>query len=618
MNAFDLINDLKIGHIVEVSGTTIKVELSGNVTELTRTHDGRVYPIGQIGSIVKVHFGRRLVFGFVTLLRMRSEELLETAKLIPPDADQRLMEVELFAEGVWNAAERKLRFVRGVTTYPLPLQGVFLLTRQEAVNLYSAAEGQQVSEGYNPLVPFAHYVGADNALCQANIDKMFGMHCAVLGSTGSGKSGAVAALLHSVLDHKASGDMTCKPRIVIIDPHGEYGHAFQERAVVFRAYDPIGTEEMESTPIQLPYWLMSADEFRRLLIGKTEEEATSQNNIVYKALTHARMVAANFVDPAPTSYDVPAPTDGLAPDEPRPKEGVTQEKITGFDRDKPRPFSLQEFYNHIVYLQAAREKKGASVLEQITPTDFSNKFKSILDKLAVLRRDPRIKFLMEEWPDSSPSLAQIVGQLIGVQNTENGKSLDIRIIDISGLPNEVAGPLTAMLARLLFQYKLYQSISERERDPVLLVCEEAHRYVPDRGEAEYAVAQSAIRRIAREGRKYGIGLMLVSQRPADIEGTVISQCGTWLVLRLTNSADQHHVARFLPDGLLGMTKALPNLAQQEAIFVGEGAALPARVRIRDLTSDQLPKSETAKFAQGWSTERLSEDEINIVAKRMSS
>ena len=618
MNAFDLINDLKIGHIVEVSGTTIKVELSGNVTELTRTHDGRVYPIGQIGSIVKVHFGRRLVFGFVTLLRMRSEELLETAKPIPLDADQRLMEVELFAEGVWNAAERKLRFVRGVTTYPLPLQGVFLLTRQEAVNLYSAAEGQQVSEGYNPLVPFAHYVGADNALCQANIDKMFGMHCAVLGSTGSGKSGAVAALLHSVLDHKASGDMTCKPRIVIIDPHGEYGHAFQERAVVFRAYDPIGTEEMESTPIQLPYWLMSADEFRRLLIGKTEEEATSQNNIVYKALTHARMVAANFVDPAPTSYDVPAPTDGLAPDEPRPKEGVTQEKITGFDRDKPRPFSLQEFYNHIVYLQAAREKKGASVLEQITPTDFSNKFKSILDKLAVLRRDPRIKFLMEEWPDSSPSLAQIVGQLIGVQNTENGKSLDIRIIDISGLPNEVAGPLTAMLARLLFQYKLYQSISERERDPVLLVCEEAHRYVPDHGEAEYAVAQSAIRRIAREGRKYGIGLMLVSQRPADLEGTVISQCGTWLVLRLTNSADQQHVARFLPDGLLGMTKALPNLAQQEAIFVGEGAALPARVRIRDLTSDQLPKSETAKFAQGWSTERLSEDEINIVAKRMSS
>jgi hypothetical protein len=619
MNAFDLINDLKIGHIVEVSGTTIKVELSGNVTELTRTHDGRVYPIGQIGSIVKVHFGRRLVFGFVTLLRMRSEELLETAKPIPPDADQRLMEVELFAEGIWNAAERKLKFVRGVTTYPLPRQGVFLLTRQEAIKLYSAAEGQQGSEGYNPLVPFAHYVGADNAPCRANIDKMFGMHCAVLGSTGSGKSGAVAALLHSVLDHKASGDMTCKPRIVIIDPHGEYEHAFRERAMVFRAYDPIGTEETEGTPIQLPYWLMSADEFRRLVIGKTEEEATSQNNIVYKALTYARMVAADLIEASPTKYDVPAPPDGMAPDEPRPKTGVKQEQITGFDMDKPRPFSLEEFHNHIVYLQGARKKnKDPSVLEQIPQSDFAKNFKSILNKLAVLRRDPRIKFLMEEWSDSSPSLAQILGQLIGFLNAKNEKSLDIRIIDISGLPNEVAGPLTAMLARLLFQYKLYQSTSERERDPVLLVCEEAHRYVPDRGEAEYAVAQSAIRRIAREGRKYGIGLMLVSQRPADIEGTVISQCGTWLVLRLTNSADQQHVARFLPDGLLGMTKALPNLAQQEAIFAGEGAALPARIRIRDLTSDKLPKSETMKFAHGWSTECLSKEEINVVAQRMSS
>ncbi len=617
MNAFDLVNALKIGHIVEVSGTTIRVELSGDVTELTRTHDGRVYPIGQIGSIVKIHFGRRLVFGFVTMLRMRSEELLEVAKPIPPDADQRVMEVELFAEGIWNAAEGKLMFYRGVTTYPLPRQGVFLLTRQETVNLYSAAEGQQGSEGYDPLVPFAHYVGADNALCRANIDKMFGMHCAILGSTGSGKSAAVAAILHSILDHKANGKETCRPKIVVIDPHGEYGRAFKGRAVVFRAYDPIGTEDTVGTPIQLPYWLMSADEFRRLVIGKTEEEATSQNNIVYKALTYARMVAAGLVAAAPTDYGAPAPTDGLSPDSPRTKGDVTQEQITSFDRDKPRPFSLQEFHNHISYLQAARPKKNDTVLEKVPESEFAEKFKSILDKLSVLRHDPRIQSLMTEWSASSPTLGQIVGQLVGTINGDDGNPLNIRIIDISGLPNEVAGPLAAMLARLLFQYKLYQNTPERMRDPVLLVCEEAHRYVPDRGEAEYAAAQSAIRRVAREGRKYGIGLMLVSQRPADVEGTVISQCGTWLVLRLTNSADQQHVARFLPDGLTGMTKVLPNLAQQEAIFVGEGAALPARIRIRDLTSDQLPKSETAKFANGWSMECLSDEEINIVAQRMS-
>lgn len=615
MNTFDMISDLKIGHIVEVSGTTIRVELSGDVTELARTYEGRVYPIGQIGSIVKVHFGRRLVFGFVTLLRMRSEELLEISKPIPPDADQRLMEVELFAEGVWNAADQRLRFVRGVTTYPLPRQSVHLLTREETTQIYSAAEGQQNDGGYSPLVPFAHYVGADNAVCRANVDKMLGMHCAVLGSTGSGKSGAVAALLHSMLDHIPEPDAVCHPRILVIDPHGEYGHAFKERAIVYRAYDPLGNEETAGNPISLPYWLMSADEFRTLVIGKTEQEATSQNNIVYKAITYARMVAAGLVDPSPTAHGGEAPADGLDHDAPRPKAGVTFEQLIEFDHDKPRPFSLQEFHNHIFYLQAARVQGVA--LQSVTPSDFATKFKSILDKLAVLRRDPRIRFMMREWNQESPPLAHIIAQLVGQIQGDGGVVRDIRILDISGLPNEVAGPLAAMLARLLFQYKVYQTTAERRRDPVVLVCEEAHRYVPDRGEAEYAAAQTAIRRIAREGRKYGIGLMLVSQRPADVESTVISQCGTWLVLRLTNAADQQHVSRFLPDGLSGMTKALPNLAQQEAIFVGEGASMPARVRIRDLSDEQLPKSETAKFAKGWTLDRLTEAEIGEIANRMA-
>lgn len=615
MNTFDLISDLKVGHIVEVSGTTIRVELSGDVTELTRIYEGRVYPIGQIGSIVKIHFGRRIVFGFVTLLRMRSEELLEVAKPIPPDADQRLMEVELFAEGVWNSPDQKLKFIRGVTTYPLPRQSVHLLTREETSQIYSAAEGQQGDSEYTPLVSFAYYVGADNALCRANVDKMLGMHCAVLGSTGSGKSGAVAALLHSMLEHTPKPGAVSHPRIIIIDPHGEYSHAFKDRAIVYRAYDPLENEEGVGVPISLPYWLMSADEFRTLVIGKTEYEATSQNNIIYKAITYARMVAANLVEPSPTTHGGVAPTDGIDHDAPRPKEGVTIEQLIEFDHDKPRPFSLQEFYNHIFYLQAARVQNGA--LQAVTASDFATKFKSILDKLSVLRRDPRIRFMMRDWDGQSPSLEHIIAQLVGQITGDEGVDQDIRILDISGLPNEVAGPLTATLARLLFQYKVYQTTDERKRDPVALVCEEAHRYVPDRGEAEYAAAQTAIRRIAREGRKYGIGLMLVSQRPADIESTVISQCGTWLVLRLTNAADQQHVARFLPDGLSGMTKALPNLAQQEAIFVGEGASMPARVRIRDLGDEQLPKSETAKFAKGWTLDRLTETEIAQIAGRMA-
>lgn len=612
---FEAVADLKVGTVVEVSGSTVKVELSGDVSELTRSYGGRVYPIGQIGSIVKVHFGRRLVFGFVTLLRMKSEELAEMAVApIPADADQRMMEIQLFAEGVWSTSQSRLSFSRGVSTYPLPLQNVYLLTREEAGLLYQSAEGQR-PEGPNPLVPFATYAGADAAQCRANIDKMFSLHTAVLGSTGSGKSGAVAALLHSILEHVPAPDTSFTPRIIMIDPHGEYGRAFNDRAVVYRAYDPIGNDETAGQPIKLPYWLMSAEEFRLLVIGKTEFEATSQHNIVYKALTHARMVAAGIVDPAPGQYGWPNPTDGLAHDEPRPSQGVDLARIIEFDRDKPRPFSLAEFFNHIEFVQAARPGKTGA-MERVTDSDYAKSYKSILDKLSVLRRDPRIRFLMSEW-EQADTLSALIGQFVGSLPGEENAHRDLRIIDISGLPNEVAGPLAAVIARLLFQYKLYQTLAERKRDPILLVCEEAHRYVPDKGEAEYAAAQTAVRRIAREGRKYGIGLMLVSQRPADVESTVISQCGTWLVLRLTNSTDQTHVSRFLPDGLSGMTKALSTLAQQEALFVGEGAALPAKVRIRSLPENKLPRSESVSFANGWSTARLEQGELDVIALRMA-
>lgn len=615
--SFELVADLKIGSILEVSGTSIRIELSGEVTELTRSYQGRIYPIGQIGSIVKIHLGRHLVFGFVTLLRMRSEDLIESGQPIPPEADQRIMEVELFSEGVWQAKTNTLRFTRGVSTYPLPRQNVYLLTRDEAVSLYQSAEGQTQVKEIDPLVPFATYVGADSALCRANIDKMFSMHCAVLGSTGSGKSGAVAALLHSVLEHQATNEEKLRPQILIIDPHGEYGHAFRDRGIVYRAYDPIDIEETQGESIKLPYWLMSTDEFRTLVIGKTEFEATSQNNVIYKALTHARLVTAKLVEPAPTNYEREVPNDATPLDQARPLNGITKEKILEFDPDKPNPFCLDELINHIIYMQGARIYQQQ--VQRMTESDFSKNFKSILDKISVLRRDPRIKFLMTNWSqENSPSLANILTQFISDSELQNEDEKDIRILDISGLPNEVAGPLTGMLARLLFQYKLYQTTDERKRDPLLLVCEEAHRYVPDKGEAQYSTAQTAIRRIAREGRKYGLGLMLVSQRPADVESTVISQCGTWLVLRLTNQADQLHVARFLPDGLSGMTKALPSLGQQEAIFVGEGASLPARIKIRDLEEEKLPRSQSAKFAEGWAGTGLSSAELETITHRMTN
>jgi len=610
---FNPVSELKIGQVVEVSGTSIKVEISEKVLELSRTYGGRVYPIGQIGSMVKIHYGRKVIFGLVTMLRMRSEELIEAGQPISTDSDQRVMEVQLLAEGNWINSKEQLIFKRGIKTYPLPQQGVYLLTSEEVAKLYQSAEGDS-SDPVNPLVYFATYSASESTACRTNINKMFGLHCAVLGSTGSGKSGAVAAIIHSVLEHKHKQEKL-SPQIIIIDPHDEYGSAFNNRAVRFRAYAAVAGEIEGQKEIQLPYWLMSSEEITGLIIGKTEQSATSQNNVVYKALAHSRMVAAGIVKPCPSKFETNA-LDALENfDDPDICEGYDTSDVMGFDRDKPRPFSLNEFENHIRYIQAGR--KNNSGHQSIPPSEFSkSSAASVLDKLKVLRKDPRLSFLMNTWSEDSQGLAlhEILNQFVG-EPPEAGK--DIRIIDISGLPNEVAGPLTAVIARLLFQYKVFQTQEEKVKDPILLVCEEAHRYVPDKGEAQYASAQNAIRRIAREGRKYGIGLMLVSQRPADVDSTVISQCGTWVVLRLTNSTDQQHVARFLPDGLSGMVGALPILSQQEAIFVGEGAALPSRIRIRNLEKNQLPKSNTIPFAEGWADKRLTKDELKSIAERMT-
>jgi hypothetical protein len=612
MKPFDIIPDLRIGSVVEVSGTAIRVELDGDITELTRTHAGRVYSIGQIASVVKIHFGRRILFAYVRLLRMRSEIQIEKgAPLPPPERDQRIMEADLFGEGNWSGIESALDFVRGVTTYPLPLQAVYLMTQDEVQELYKAAESSR-TDGEDPMVQVGTYVAAEGAVARANINKMFGQHCAVLGSTGSGKSATVAALIHGLLRKTISTKEPWRPRIIVIDPHGEYSKAFGERAVVFRAYDTeAGGEEGAREPLILPYWLMSGDEFRSLVIGKTEEEATSQHNIVYKALAHARMLEKGYIQPSKSWLD--NDQEDAEPDEPRLTRDEYKEIVSAFDRDLPVPFKLKSFEDHIKLEQGVSWNGSAKKWKKKSPSDFKS-HRSILDKLNVLRSDPRLRFIMKEYSENSPELTAIIAQFVAAVGG-GAEQRDIRVVDISGLPNEVAGPLTAVIARLLFQYKVWQTRAERERDPILIVCEEAHRYVPNQGQAEYQEAQQAVRRIAREGRKYGLGLMLVSQRPADIESTVLSQCNSWLILRLTNSADQEHVSRFLPDNLAGLTKLLPSLVRREAIFVGEAAAIPARIRIKELTKEQLPDSNDIRFADGWAQPPISTDEIEVVVKR---
>lgn len=553
-NPNEPIENLAIGQIIEVDGSRLVAELNPTLSELSRVYAGETYPIGQFGSIIRIHFGRRLIYALVGRLRMKSEFQAERGLVPASSSDERIVEADLFGEGEWvhgASGEWELRFERGVSTYPLPQQTVYLTPKAELRFIYGKAKGAVVQLG--------QHVGSGGTPCLADLNELLGKHTAVLGSTGAGKSGTVAAIIHSILER---GDKNSyekwKPRIIILDPHGEYGTAFADHTKL----------SSDDGTLTLPYWLLNFQESVALLIGKTEFVATSQANIVKSALMAAREEGAQQLglDANSITVDSPVPY----------KLSTLKAKI---DADKPQQASKQDSHN------------------------------SILQKLEVLMTDARLRFMMEEWNDgANDPFPEVIKQL-------TGDGPQPRIVDLSGVPNEVAGVSSAVIARTLFNLKIWQTQPERESDPVLLVCEEAHRYVPNRGEAQYEAAQEAIRRIAKEGRKYGVGLLLVSQRPSEVEATVLSQCNSWIVLRITNDADREHVRSILPDSMSGLTKMLSGLRRQEAIFVGQAAMLPSRIFVRDLRPEQLPKSNDIDFDKGWQNDATPDADIQEVVNR---
>lgn len=553
-NPGDPIENLAIGKIIEVDGSRVIAELAPNLTELSRVYAGETYPIGQFGSIVRIHFGRRIIYALVGRLRMKAEYETEHGIASHASPDERIVEADLFGEGEWirdAAGTSRLEFERGVATYPLPQQTVYLTPKSELRFIYGHTKGAVIRLG--------EHVGSGGAPCYADMNELLGKHTAVLGSTGAGKSGAVAAIIHSILERgQEAGYENWKPRIVILDPHNEYGAAFP-------AHTKLSTDD---GTLSLPFWLLNFQETVALLIGKTEFVATSQANIIKSALMDARKegAVALGLDVGAITVDSPVPY----------KLATLRAKV---EADKPPQASKQDSHN------------------------------SILQKLDVLMADARLKFLMAEWAgEAQDPFPGIVAQLMG-------GGPQPCVIDLSGVPNEVAGVSSAVIARTLFNLKVWQTSEERASDPVLLVCEEAHRYVPNRGEAQYEAAQEAIRRIAKEGRKYGVGLLLVSQRPSEVEATVLSQCNSWVVLRVTNDADREHVKAILPDSMAGLTKMLSGLRRQEAIFVGQAAMLPSRIMIRDLLPEQLPKSNDIDFDKGWQSVAMSDEQLKVVANR---
>ena len=274
---------LKIGHVVEVSGSRIVGELEGTVEDLYRTYRSRRYTVGQVGSIVKIKAGDKLVFGVVTALRMTE---------LPPDAgdamrgqpmasDAKRLEVDLFGEGLRTGlGEADFDFQRGVATYPLPGQGIFLANVVELKRIYRRSD--------KPSIHVGVLSQASSLPVHLLVDELLGKHFAVLGTTGAGKSCSVTVLLRAILEEAP------KAHVILLDPHNEYGRAFPEKA-----------EIIDPTTLNLPHWLLNFEESTELFVGKAEHVATSQTNILRDAMLAARQEFT--VESKSITVDTPSP-----------------------------------------------------------------------------------------------------------------------------------------------------------------------------------------------------------------------------------------------------------------------------------------------------------------------
>ena len=543
--------NLVIGKVIEVDGTHIIIELDSKIDELSKIYQGDIYQIGQFGSIIKIYFGRKIIYAYVSRLRMKNEYETEISASNPQNSSssERIIEADLFGEGEW--IDNSLKFERGISTYPLPQQKVYLTTKQELNYIFEKSNDSSLIIG--------HHVSSEGTPASVHINELLNKHSAILGSTGSGKSGAVSAIIHSILNYETDKNpKSWHPNIIILDPHNEYSSAFSEKQ-----YNKLSTDKGN---LKLPYWLFNLQETINLFIGKTEFAATSQANIIKKALLKAKEESKKIL----------SINDDITADSPLPYDINKLETL--IDSDKPSQTSKQDSYLKII------------------------------EKINVLKTDARYNFMMNNWEGKKDDFYEVVQKIISSVKP-------VKIIDLSGIPNDVASIVSSVIARMIFMIKVWQSGDEREKSPVLFVCEEAHRYIPSKGEAMYESAQEAIRRIAKEGRKYGIGAMLISQRPSELEPTVMSQCNSWIVLRITNENDANHVRSILPDSLSSLTKILPSLRQREAVIIGQAVTVPSRVLINKLNDDQLPRSNDIKFDEGWKNKRLTKEQIESIRDR---
>jgi len=578
-----------LGLIRRVIGAKILVELS--VEQLPSANPiihGRIYRLGQVGSFVRIPLGFLNIYGIVSMVgasEIKHPENIDLSLYL----GQRWIEIQLIGESYG-----KEDFKRGVSVFP---------TIDDEVHLVTDEDLRIIFGGTGPnLIRIGTHATSESLSANIDIDKLITRHGAILGATGSGKSNTVAAILKSI----TAGQFP-NAQIILIDPHGEYGAALADRAKVFSI-------DSKTNPLLVPYWALSFDELGWLLIDrKTATESVQdillRDNIHERKKSICNDLKAGKIDSNDITADSPIPFNLID----LWFDVYFKEYATLMEKDN---------WNTIAYKKDDKGNLLKGDKEKLIPPSFEPpgpggkppfnpptrpNLASYLNRILGRLKDRRFDFLLKpgKYNGTDFDLDELLNEWLNHQ-------FAITVLDLAGIPSEIMDIIVGVVSRILFEGMFWgrDLPGVGRARPLFLVYEEAHNYLPKGGSGQFVsgFAIRMVRRIFKEGRKYGIGALVVSQRPSELDETILSQCGTFFALRLSNSDDQGRIRSSVPDYLGGIIDILPALRTGEAIVLGEAVQIPSRIRLPLI--EPRPRSDDPITSKEWAKKKVDEPPYN--------
>ena len=551
-----------IGHVVDVQGhllmaTLIEDEQGAAPTVTIGDEDVLV---GQLGSYVAVRQNEVHLIAIVT--RMTEQEGLAAPSIETPGDDTARLP---FAKRIARLTPvgsivGEGQFERGVAQYPTTGAQVHAIGSEDISKMFDRFQSKGLAVG-----TLASHPSLKVCLDPTNL---FGRHSAILGQTGAGKSWTVAAIVQKTVE------VISKAHIIILDLHGEYCWERDEsRHYAFP--EPI-VRHVDARNLEIPYWLMTYAELCDLLIDRTEQAAHNQTAFFRDTLRQLRE---------------------------KEKTPLGLQRVTV---DTPVYFSLDELVTEVA-TKNSEMVPGSRGLKQ---GDMFGAFDRFLVRLESRMNDVRYDFLLKpKVRTASSSLSTLLRDFVGLGTPK----ASVTVIDLSSVPFDVRPTVAAQIGRLAFEFNYWNP--EYREFPILLICEEAHAYIPRDSESQYAGSRKSMERIAKEGRKYGVGLAVVSQRPHEVSETVLAQCGTFICLRITNPNDQSYVRSLVPESEGDLVSVLAGLGRGEALVLGEAVPLPTRLQVEK--PNPTPNSDDVDFYDKWTTGPDDLD-VDAIVKRWRS